>query len=228
MNYMARDGQLELGLWELAVLCSLREQPMHPYEVQRVLSERKKDEVLALKKGSLYHAISRLQRAELIEPLETSRSGRRPERTTYRITEAGEAALTRSLREFIAQLRPEPSQFTASLSFLVYLQPAQAAVELEARTTELEQQIASFDVALRVLTPRIGRINVIETEYARAMRQAELAWVRHILEDLRAKRFTWDLDAILEAVRAARAGAPPTPSATTLEQRRPHRSSRRK
>jgi DNA-binding PadR family transcriptional regulator len=225
---MARGNPVGLGLWELAVLCCLREEPMHPYEVQRVLSERKKDEVLALKKGSLYHAIARLERAALIEPLETSRSGRRPERTTYRITEAGEAALVRSLREFIAHLRPEPSEFTASLSFLVYLDPVRAAAELEARTTELEQQIAGFDVALRVLTPRIGRINVIETEYARAMRQAELAWVRQVLEDLKTKRFTWDLEAILEAVRAARAGAPPSPSATSLEQRRPTRSSRRK
>jgi DNA-binding PadR family transcriptional regulator len=217
----------DLGLWELAVLCCLREEPMHPYEVQRVLSERKKDEVLALKKGSLYHAINRLQRAELIEPLETSRSGRRPERTTYRITEAGEAELTRSLREFIAHLRPEPSEFTASLNFLVYLQPAQAAVELEARTTELEQQIASLDVALRLLTPRIGRINVIETEYARAMRQAELVWVRQVLEDLSAKRFTWDLDAILEAVRAARARMRQSSPATTRKHVRPPRSSRR-
>jgi DNA-binding PadR family transcriptional regulator len=216
-----------MGLWELAVLCCLREEPMHPYEVQRVLTERKKDQVLALKKGSLYHAIGRLQRAELIQPVETSRSGRRPERTTYRITESGTAALIRSLREFIAHLRPEPSEFTASLSFLVYLQPAQAAQELEARTTELEQQIGRFDEALRILSPRIGRINMIETEYARAMRQAELAWVRQVLEDMRARRLTWDLEAILEAVRSARAVAPEASSDPSRKRGRPSRSSGR-
>jgi DNA-binding PadR family transcriptional regulator len=225
---MDGNARTELGLWELAVLCCLREEPMHPYEVQRVLSERKKDEVLALKKGSLYHAIGRLERTGLIEPVEISRNGRRPERTTYRMTESGGAALTRSLREFIAHLRPEPSEFKASLSFLVYLQPDQAAVELEARSTELEQQIAGFDVALRVLTPRIGRINMIETEYARAMRRAELSWIRKVLEDLRAQRLTWDLEVILDAVRSARAAASPSPSAQRRKPLEPSRARKKR
>jgi DNA-binding PadR family transcriptional regulator len=195
------------GLWELAVLCCLKEDPMHPYEIQRVLKERKKDEVLALKKGSLYHAIGRLLRAGLIDVVKTSRNGRRPERTTYRITPPGEEALVRWLRNLIAQPRHEPSDFVASLNFLVYLGPQDAALQLEARAKELAKQIAGFDWAIEVLTPRVRRINVIETEYARASRRAELAWVRQILAEIRSGRFTWDVDEILEAVRAARAAA---------------------
>ena len=66
---MRRAENSNQGLWELAVLCCLKEDPMHPYEIQRVLKERKKDEVLALKKGSLYHAIGRLLKAGLIDEL---------------------------------------------------------------------------------------------------------------------------------------------------------------
>ena len=47
---------------------------------------RHKDEILVLKRGSLYHAIGRLVRTELIRAKDISRNGRRPERTTYAIT----------------------------------------------------------------------------------------------------------------------------------------------
>ena len=74
MNYM----MTELGIWEIAVLAFLREEPMHPYQMQSLLRLRHKDEILALKRGSLYHAIGRLVRDELITAKSTSRNGRPP------------------------------------------------------------------------------------------------------------------------------------------------------
>ena len=76
-----RRRPLARTLWSLAVLGLLREHPMHPYEIQRQLHLRHTDELLGLKRGSLYHAIRDLERAGLIEPIETSREGRWPERT---------------------------------------------------------------------------------------------------------------------------------------------------
>ena len=64
---MSNDEVNPYGLWELAVLSLLRETALHPYEIQRLLKERKKDDVLVLKRGSLYHAIKRLLDAGLIE-----------------------------------------------------------------------------------------------------------------------------------------------------------------
>src|SRR6202022_675806 len=80
-------------LWSLAVLSLLRERDMHPYEMQRQMHLRHTDDLLALKRGSLYHAINQLQRDGLIEPVETSRAGRWPERTVYRVTPDGEDEL---------------------------------------------------------------------------------------------------------------------------------------
>ena len=59
MNYMPK----EFSIWDVAVLAFLHEAPMHPYQMQQLLRLRHKDEILALKRGSLYHAIARLQRA---------------------------------------------------------------------------------------------------------------------------------------------------------------------
>ena len=86
------------SLWELAVMALLREEPMHPYQMQRFLRERHEDEVLGLKRGSLYHAIRRLTRSGLIQPVTVGREGRRPERTTYRLAPNGEREFVRWLQ----------------------------------------------------------------------------------------------------------------------------------
>jgi DNA-binding PadR family transcriptional regulator len=116
MNYIA----LELGIWEIAVLALLREAPMHPYQMQRLLRLRHKDEILVLKRGSLYHAIGRLMRAGLIAVKTTGREGKRPERTTYRIMPAGRDALVNTLRKIVATPRRESSEFMAAMSFMVF------------------------------------------------------------------------------------------------------------
>jgi len=195
------------GLWELAVLCLLREAPMHPYEMQRLLKERHKDEVLVLKKGSLYHAIERVLRARLIAVVDTKREGRRPERTTYRITPEGEQALIRWLKEMIATPRHEPSEFMACVSFLLYLTPEEAIPQLEQRAQRLEEEVATIGVVMAALIDRITRVNLLESEYLRVMRQAELQWVRGLIADLRSGQLTWDLEKIFAAIRAAKAQA---------------------
>src|SRR5579872_1383136 len=128
-------------LWSLAVLAMLRERSMHPYEMQRVMHQRHTDELLALKRGSLYHAINQLQREQLIEPIETSRDGRRPERTVYRITPDGEDELTLWMRELLSTPVNEPSQLTAALAFILHLPPDDALEQLELRVLSLEGSI---------------------------------------------------------------------------------------
>jgi DNA-binding PadR family transcriptional regulator len=181
---------------------------MHPYEMQRLLKERHKHEVLALRSGSLYHAIRRLTASGLIEAAKTDREGRRPERTTYRITPAGEAALVRWLQEAVAVPRREPSDLMAALNFLVYLSPDDAARALERRASLLEAEIARLQTAVETLLPRLTRINVVEIEYDVAIKRAELQFVRALIADVQEGRVTWNLQQILSAIRAMRAGTP--------------------
>jgi DNA-binding PadR family transcriptional regulator len=191
----------DLGIWEIAVLALLREAPMHPYQMQSLLRERHKDEILALKKGSLYHAIGRLVRAELILATDTSRNGRRPARTTYAVTPAGRKELIRALRQSIAVPQRESSEFMAAMSFLVHLTPAEAIPRLEERCHHLEQQIAAYGSVLAAVTERVARINLVESEYLVAILQAELTWVRNLVAEMRNGKFTWDLKTILEGAR---------------------------
>jgi DNA-binding PadR family transcriptional regulator len=164
---------------------------MHPYEMQRLIRQRHKDEFLDLRPGSLYHAIERLQRAALIEPVETSREGKRPERTVYRLTELGEREVLDWLRELLARPVREKSQFLAAMSHIAHLTPEDARDQLIERVNRLEVAVVALDAVLQSLTARLPRVVLVEAEYARAMLQAEREWVLTLLEDLRSGRLTW-------------------------------------
>jgi DNA-binding PadR family transcriptional regulator len=199
MNYMTT----ELGIWEIAVLALLREAPMHPYQMQSLLRLRHKDEILALKRGSLYHAIGRLVRDELITAKSTSRDGRRPERTTYAITAAGRKEFTRVLRQIIAVPRRESSEFMAAMSFLVHLTPGEALPRLEERSHRLENEISLRSAGVSAASLHVLRINLIESEYLIAMLKAEFDWVRNLISEISSGDLAWDLKCVLKEARTS-------------------------
>ena len=197
MQKNTRRRRRRLGshtLWALAVLAMLREQPMHPYEMQRVMHRRHTDELLALKRGSLYHAINQLQRDGLIEPIETSREGRRPERTVYQLAPDGEDELLLWLRDLMSTPTHEPSQFIAALAFVRHLEPSDALQQLELRAVSLEAAIAALRAVEHGIGGYVGRTSVLEVEYQRALHEADLGWTRALIDDLRSQKLTWNLE----------------------------------
>jgi DNA-binding PadR family transcriptional regulator len=169
---------------------------MHPYEMQRQMHVRHTDELLALKRGSLYHAINQLQRDGLIEPIETTRAGRWPERTVYRITPYGDEELLSWLRDLLSAPVREPSQFTAALAHILQLDPSDALEQLQMRVVSLEASIAAMHAVEHGVSELIGRGPILEVEYARALADAELAWVRSLIDDLRNGQLTWRSNSI--------------------------------
>jgi DNA-binding PadR family transcriptional regulator len=180
------------NLWALTVLCLLRERPMHPYEMQRLIRERHNDEFLDLKRGSLYHAVERLAKAGFVEEIGASREGRRPERTTYRLTESGETEVLDWLRDLLARPVQEPSSFVAAMSFVGHVTPEEAADQLTIRAGQLQCGIVAIGAVLENLTPQIGRVPLLEAEYALAIKKAELAWVRALVDELRSGKLSWN------------------------------------
>jgi DNA-binding PadR family transcriptional regulator len=195
------------NLWEVAVLALLREAPMHPYQMQRLLRDRHKDELLVLKLGSLYHAINRLVKEGLIKAVSSERDGRRPERTTYRIAPEGRRELTRVLRQMVGVPQHESSEFVAAMSFLLFLDQEDAIGRLEERAQGLEQNARTIERGMKAASAYVERINLIESEYLLAMRKAELKWVRGLIGELRSGALTWDLNKIIREVRNLRKAA---------------------
>ena len=179
----------------LTVLALLIEQPRHPYEMQRLMRERHKDFAAGKTRG-FYDAVDRLARDGLVEPLETSREGKRPERTVYRITDEGREEFQTWLNALLSTPVAEYPLFMVAVSFLAYLPPTVAVSTLQRRVVALESVIAGLDTALRSLQEEfhLPRLYLVEQEYMRALRQAELAWVRAVIADIRSGRLAWDFD----------------------------------
>lgn len=176
----------------LAVLRLLADEQMHPYEMQQRIREYAIDHVVKVAHGSLYHAVARLTEQGLIEPVETCREGRRPERTVYAITEAGRDEARSRLREFMMRPAQEYPSFGMALAFVSMLPPAEAASLLDRRSVALEARLAAHDTVVESLIKQgLPRIDVIEVEFCNARLRSELDFVRALSEDIKAGRLAW-------------------------------------
>ena len=203
MSNRSRDSKDSMALTVLAIV---GEQPRHPYEIQRVIQERHKSWAMG-RTRSLYHAVDRLVADRLIEPVEHSREGKRPERTVYQITEEGREEYLGWLAELLYEpAADEHPIFLVALSFLASLPMAAALDALKVRAIALEGQVAGVEVWQRALQAdlRLPRPVVIEVEYFLAVRRAELAWVRSVVEDMEKGKLKWSEDSLRAHFEAAR------------------------
>ncbi|HVC25354.1 MAG TPA: PadR family transcriptional regulator [Acidimicrobiales bacterium] len=169
----------------LAVLVSLYERPMHPYEIAQTLRSRAKQESVRLNYGSLYRVVDSLERAGLVRARDTVREGRRPERTTYEITDAGAREATDWLTELLAVPRKEYPQFMAGLSFLPALPPGEVTSILRDRARALEMRLVLHRGALGAARAAgLPRLFALEGEYDIALCEAEHLFVLDVLADL--------------------------------------------
>src|SRR5512146_381849 len=209
-NHPSRPAFAQRRHWSLAVLALLRERPMHPYEMRRLMRLRHKDDRLVLKPGSLYNAVAWLLERELIETVGTAREGRRPQRTVYRILPAGERELATWIGTMITEVERDVSSFSVALDHIVQLPPGEAAGYLEARRGRLEAHIAALTETLRSRVAAAGRMNLLEVEHDLALFSAQREWLGGLVTDLREGTLRWDTARVLDNARAsfAREAAP--------------------
>src|SRR5215813_3059295 len=191
----------------LAVLASLFERPMHPYEMAATLKGRHKHESIKLRYGSLYTVIELMMERGYISAVETTRDGKRPERTVYTLTAAGHDELRDWMRELLSEPAKEFPQFEAALCLLPVLSPDEAVKLLRCRSMHLSNKIAQLGAHLshivgqdlgamagpddklpaRFAREKFPPIFIVETEYRLALIKAELDFVddliRRICED---------------------------------------------
>jgi DNA-binding PadR family transcriptional regulator len=171
----------------LAVLSCLLERPMHPYEISTTLRERNKEQSIKLNYGSLYSVVESLQKHGLIEAQETSREGRRPERTVYAITGDGRAEFEDWLTELLSTPVKEFTSLEAGLSLMPGLPPDEVANLLDTRVEKLGAEIddleSMHDAARQHGLPELF---LIESVYRQRMLTSELEFVAQLAAEIRA------------------------------------------
>ncbi|AHH16105.1 putative transcriptional regulator, PadR family [Nocardia nova SH22a] len=177
------------NLLALAVLAALIERPMHRYELAAVLRERGKDRDMDIKWGSLYTVVQNLEKHGFVEVIGSERDGARPERTIYRLTDAGLAEAEDWTRELISTPEPEHHRFVAGLSVVAMLPPDEVITLLETRIEQLHREIEARRHEIDEQAALIPRLFMIEAEFGVAMLAAEAEWVAALRDELASGTF---------------------------------------
>ncbi|MEV5568509.1 PadR family transcriptional regulator [Spirillospora sp. NPDC052269] len=179
----------------LTVLRMLCDGPMHPYEMQQRIRWHAYDHAVKVTHGSLYHTVDRLASSGLIEPVETNREGRRPERTVYAVTPSGRDAACDRLAELLAAPAEEFPLFGAALAFVNLLPADEVARHLRHRALTLEALIAGHQASYESLRKRgMARYKLLDLELSNARLRAELGFTQSLVDDLEAGRLTFEDD----------------------------------
>jgi DNA-binding PadR family transcriptional regulator len=182
----------------LAVLALLFERPMHPYEMAATLKQRHKGESIKIRYGSLYTVIELLAKRGFIAARETSREGKRPERTVFDLTPSGYDELRAWMQDLLRDPAKEYPQFAAALSLMPVLPPQEAAALLRGRASRLSAEITQAETHLSALLQqevpvppedlppqlqgeKFPPLFVVESEFALALMKAELAFVNELV-----------------------------------------------
>ena len=176
----------------LIVLMQLLQESMHAYRMQKLFEAQSKGRVVNVRsRASLYQTIDRLLRLGLVEVAETVRSEGYPDRVVYAITASGREIAREWLREMLRTTDGEYPEFIAALSVLMGLPPEDAREQLERRAERLATQLADTERGLEGAPPGLPRLFLLEEEYRMAVLEAELAWLRGVIDDLRSGRLDW-------------------------------------
>ena len=180
------------NLLALAVLSHLRQGPMHPYELARTLREHGDTRSIKFNHGSLYMVVGQLAKAGFITEQDTTRAGRRPERTIYALTEAGQCELTDWLRQLISQPQHEYPAFVSALSLLAALPPSEAVSLLNDRLERLAQQRTEIERLIKQSRAEgVADLFLVEEKYRLAVLRAEVKFVRSLIGDITDPNTAW-------------------------------------
>jgi DNA-binding PadR family transcriptional regulator len=174
----------------LAVLGCLSERPMHPYEINSTLRTRGKENSIKLNYGSLYAVVESLQKHGLITARETTREGRRPERTVYEITPAGLEEFEDWLGELLSTPVRDFTSLEAGLSLMPGLPPDEVARLLGERAEKLRMELRALDAMFaEAKEHKLPELFSVESRYRRCLLSAELDFVTSLAADIAAGTF---------------------------------------
>lgn len=186
---MAKKRKVE-NLLGLAVLSTLAERPMHRYEIAAVLRSRGKERDMDIKWGSLYTVVQNLEKHGFLEVAGSERDGARPERTIYRLTDAGRAEMEDWTAELLSTPEPEHHRFVSGLSIMGLLSPDRVIALLGERVTKLDEVTAAARAELTTMTAAgLPRLFLVEAEFSVAMLEAEAEWARTLRDQLASGSF---------------------------------------
>jgi len=183
----------QLSSAALLLLGLLHEGPMHPYQVHQTLKQRGDDRLASITPGSVYHSMDRLAANGLVEAVGTDREGNRPQRTTYRLTEAGREAFAACTARLLGELRREHPRFPLALSQAHAIDRSVAVAALRDRRAATAEELTVWSRRYEHVRGRgLPRRFLLDVEYDIRRIESELTWLDGLLADLDSGALDWD------------------------------------
>ncbi|MEV6768248.1 PadR family transcriptional regulator [Nocardia sp. NPDC051030] len=157
----------------LAVLVLVWERPMHPYQMSQTLKQRGKEASVRINFGALYAVVESLLAQGFIEVVGSEQDGNRPARTVYGITDSGRAEMADWVRGWLGEPEKEYPKFTAALSFMGVLDPAEATQLLHRRIGLLDKRIADMRAEYDTVVAWLPEALLIEAAYELRLTETE-------------------------------------------------------
>jgi DNA-binding PadR family transcriptional regulator len=174
----------------LVILGLLRDQPLHGSEIKQIIEEHMGDWT-SIAFGSIYFALGKLSEEGLIEMVATEKQGNRPSRSIYQITKAGRAEFLRLLREVWRETEQQFFAIDVGLAFMSALPPQEIKLYLQNRVVQLEDALNYLESHQQeqMGQPEVPASAVAIFEHSRAHLEAELIWMKEVLEKMEQGKF---------------------------------------
>jgi DNA-binding PadR family transcriptional regulator len=163
-------------------------QPVHGYLVRRELLTWHVQEWAHLNPGSVYNALRTLTREGLIEEVGTETEGRRPARTTYRLTADGETEFNLLIREALWNVSPfSPDELMAAWSFSWAFKREEVIAAFEHRLERIAASARASEYAIEDVArdPQKPPHVAEHWRLTQARLDGEAHWLTAVLERLR-------------------------------------------
>jgi DNA-binding PadR family transcriptional regulator len=161
----------------------LRERPLHGYELKHIIEEHMGDWT-NIAFGSIYFALGKLAEEGYIEQVAVEQEGRRPSRSVYQITEAGQAEFLRLLHEVWSDVERHYYAIDVGLAFMEALPIEEVKGYLRGRIAQLEgivQHITEHR-SEQMAQSEVPALAAAVFDHGLAHFQAELDWTRDLLD----------------------------------------------
>jgi len=171
---------------QLAILGFLRERNYHGYQLKKVIESRM-GAWTDIKFGSIYHALSYLEKTGCVRIIETSSKGGKPARSIYAITNEGRQEFKRLLRENIVSMQMVYFKEDFGVFFGGHLDRAELVDILKQRIQalgELKDDLQKYSTKIEQYAP-----DCINLAYWLVMHhimhiEVEMKWFRRIMQEL--------------------------------------------
>ena len=178
----------------ITVLALLVEDDMHPYEMLRLLEQRRRDRIVSVTKGSVYHTVARLESQGYIAEVGVDREGNRPERTSYSVRPLGREILPAWVAEELPRI-DRPAAFRVALAEAHNVPLARVTELLTVRGEALREQLETLRDGISAAHDRgTPEQFLIEFERERTLRDADLQWNTALLERFSTTPIPWGED----------------------------------